>query len=242
MKLLYTALSGAEQSQTAMAIRANNLANINTNGFKADLERAAAYQIEGEGYQTRYLSQSEQAGTDFSSGALEKTGRDLDIAIQGQGYIAVQTPGGKEAYTRAGSITLDSDGQAFINGNAVISDGGALSLPEYQHLEIGNDGTVTVIPLGGGAQMQVGQIKLIKPEMGDMIKGQDGLLHMKNGGGANQSDEVALVAGFLEGSNVNAVTELVSSMTVNRQFEFQIKMMKTADTIAKVGNKLVSGA
>lgn len=242
MKLLYTALSGAEQSQTAMAIRANNLANVNTNGFKADLERAAAYQISGEGYQTRYLSQSEQAGTNFSSGALEKTGRDLDIAIQGEGYIAVRTQGGKEAYTRAGSITLDSDGQASINGNAVISDGGALTLPEYQHLEIGNDGTVSIIPLGGGAQMQIGQIKLIKPEVNEMIKGQDGLLHMKNGGGAELSDEVNLVSGFLEGSNVNAITELVSSMTVNRQFEFQIKMMKTADTLAKTGNKLVSGA
>lgn len=240
MKLLYTALSGAEQSQTAMNIRANNLANVNTNGFKADIDRAVAYKIEGAGYETRYLSQSAASGTNFTAGKLEKTGRSLDIAIQGEGYIAVQTPGGAEAYTRAGSMTLDSEGRAFINGNAVVADGAQLTFPEYQSLEIGSDGTVTAITLGG-AQVQVGQIKLIKPEAGSMVKGQDGLLHLKAGAVGNQAADVALVSGFLEGSNVNAVTELVSSMMVNRQFELQIKMMKTADTLAQKGNQLISG-
>jgi flagellar basal-body rod protein FlgF len=241
MKLLYTALSGAEQSQTAMNIRANNLANVNTNGFKADIDRAVAYKIEGAGYETRYLSQSAESGTNFTAGELEKTGRSLDIAIQGEGYIAVQTPGGAEAYTRAGSMTLDSEGRASINGNAVVADGAQLTFPEYQSIEIGSDGTVTAIPLGGGAQVQVGQIKLIKPEAGSMVKGQDGFLHLKTGGVGNQAEDVALVSGFLEGSNVNAVTELVSSMMVNRQFELQIKMMKTADTLAQKGNQLISG-
>jgi len=242
MKLLYTALSGAEQSQTAMNIRANNLANINTNGFKADLDRAVAYKIEGVGYETRYLSQGAQSTTNFAAGDLEHTGRKLDIAIQGEGFISVQMPSGAEAYTRAGSMTLDSEGRAFINGNAVVADGAQLTLPEYQSVEIGNDGTVTAIPLGGGAQVQVGQIKLVKPDAGNMVKGQDGLLHLKTGGVGNQSEDVALVSGFLEGSNVNAVTELVSSMMVNRQFEFQIKMMKTADTLGQQGNKLIAGA
>lgn len=171
MKLLYTALSGAEQSQTAMNIRANNLANVNTNGFKADIARAVAYKIEGAGYATRYLSQSTASGTNFAAGELEKTGRSLDIAIQGEGYIAVQTPGGAEAYTRAGSMTLDSEGRAFINGNAVVADGAQLTFPEYQSIEIGSDGTVTAITLGG-AQVQVGLIKLIKPEAGSMRKGR----------------------------------------------------------------------
>ena len=240
MKLLYTALSGAEQSQTAMNIRANNLANVNTNGFKADIDRAVAYKIEGVGYETRYLSQSAASGTNFAAGELEKTGRSLDIAIQGEGYIAVQTPGGAEAYTRAGSMTLDSEGRAFINGNAVVADGAQLTFPEYQSIEIGSDGTVTAITLGG-AQIQVGLIKLIKPEAGSMVKGQDGLLHLKTGAVGNQAEDVALVSGFLEGSNVNAVTELVASMMVNRQFELQIKMMKTADTLAQKGNQLISG-
>ncbi|WP_293134728.1 flagellar basal body rod protein FlgF [Moritella sp.] len=240
MKLLYTALSGAEQSQTAMNIRANNLANVNTNGFKADIDRAVAYKIEGVGYETRYLSQSAASGTNFAAGELEKTGRSLDIAIQGEGYIAVQTPGGAEAYTRAGSMTLDSEGRAFINGNAVVADGAQLTFPEYQSIEIGSDGTVTAITLGG-AQIQVGLIKLIKPEAGSMVKGQDGLLHLKTGAVGNQAEDVALVSGFLEGSNVNAVTELVASMMVNRQFELQIKMMKTADTLAQKGNQLING-
>ena len=240
MKLLYTALSGAEQSQTAMNIRANNLANVNTNGFKADIDRAVAYKIEGAGYETRYLSQSAASGTNFAAGELEKTGRSLDIAIKGEGYIAVQTPGGAEADTRAGSMTLDNEGRAFINGNAVVADGAQLTFPEYQSIEIGSDGTVTAITLGG-AQVQVGLIKLIKPEAGSMVKGQDGLLHLKTGAVGNQAEDVALVSGFLEGSNVNAVTELVASMMVNRQFELQIKMMKTADTLAQKGNQLISG-
>ncbi|CAM3212637.1 flagellar basal body rod protein FlgF [Moritella viscosa] len=240
MKLLYTALSGAEQSQTAMNIRANNLANVNTNGFKADIDRAVAYKIEGAGYETRYLSQGAASGTNFTAGELEKTGRSLDIAIQGEGYIAVQTPGGAEAYTRAGSMKLDSEGRASINGNAVLADGAQLTFPEYQSIEIGSDGTVTAITLGG-AQVQVGQIKLIRPEAGSMMKGQDGFLHLKAGAVGNQAEDVVLVSGFLEGSNVNAVTELVSSMKVNRQFELQIKMMKTADTLAQKGNQLING-
>jgi len=240
MKLLYTALSGAEQSQTAMNIRANNLANVNTNGFKTDIDRAVAYKIEGAGYETRYLSQGAASGTNFTAGELEKTGRSLDIAIQGEGYIAVQTPGGAEAYTRAGSMKLDSEGRASINGNAVLADGAQLTFPEYQSIEIGSDGTVTAITLGG-AQVQVGQIKLIRPEAGSMMKGQDGFLHLKAGAVGNQAEDVVLVSGFLEGSNVNAVTELVSSMKVNRQFELQIKMMKTADTLAQKGNQLING-
>jgi len=240
MKLLYTALSGAEQSQTAMSIRANNLANVNTNGFRADIDRAVAYKIEGVGYETRYLSQSVASGTNFTAGDLDKTSRSLDIAIQGEGYIAVQTPGGAEAYTRAGSMTLDSEGRASINGNAVVADGAQLTFPEYQSIEIGSDGTVTAITLGG-EPVQVGRIKLIRPDAGSMVKGLDGLLHLKTGAAGNQADDVALVSGFLEGSNVNAVAELVSSMMVNRQFELQIKMMKTADTLAQKGNQLING-
>ncbi|WP_274055315.1 flagellar basal body rod protein FlgF [Thalassomonas actiniarum] len=242
MELLYTALSGAKQAQTSMTIRANNLANVNTTGFRADLERTAAYQVDGYGFNTRYMSQSEQAGTNFTSGQLQETGRTLDVAIQGEGYLAVQAPSGQEAYTRAGNIMVDGDGQAFINGNPVLADGGQLILPEYQQITIGKDGTVSVIPLGGGAQIEAGQITLVKPDNTAMTKGQDGLLYLKNGAQAPVSDEVELVSGFLESSNVNAVTELVSSMAVNRQFELQIKMMKTADTLAQSGNKLISGS
>lgn len=242
MELLYTALSGAKQTQTSMAIRANNLANVNTTGFRADLERTAAYQVDGYGFNTRYMSQSEQAGTNFTSGQLQETGRTLDVAIQGEGYLAVQSPTGQEAYTRAGNIMIDGEGQAFINGNPVLADGGQLVLPEYQQITIGKDGTVSVIPLGGGAQIEAGQITLVKPDNTTMTKGRDGLLYLKNGAQAPASDEVELVSGFLESSNVNAVTELVSSMAVNRQFELQIKMMKTADTLAQSGNKLISGS
>ena len=242
MELLYTALSGAKQTQTAMTIRANNLANVNTTGFRADLERTAAYQVDGYGFETRFMSQSEQAGTNFASGQLQTTGRALDVAIQGEGFLTVQSATGQEAYTRAGNMMVNGDGLVSINGNPVLTDGAQLVLPEYQKVTVGNDGTVSVIPLGGGAQIEVGQITLVKPENSAMTKGSDGLLYLKSGAQAQASDEVTLASGFLEGSNVNAVSELVSSMAVNRQFELQIKMMKTADTIAQSGNKLISGA
>ena len=243
MQLLYTALSGAKQSQVAMAIRANNLANVSTTGFKADLQRSIAYKLDGYGFNTRYMSQSQKAGTDFTPGPLQKTGRSLDVAIQGPGYLTVTTPGGQEAYTRVGNLMVDGDGLVTTaNGYPLMTTSGQLSIPEYQQLDLGHDGTVSIVPLGGGAQMEVGQLKLVSPDIAGLSKGQNGLFHLANGARAEQDEQVNLVAGFLEGSNVNAVHELIASMAVNRQFELQVKMMKTADTLAQQGNKLVAGS
>lgn len=242
MQLLYTALSGAKQNQVAMEIRANNLANVSTTGFKADLERSVAYQLEGYGFETRIMSQSQKAGTNFSPGQLQATGRSLDLAIQGQGYLTVATENGQQAYTRAGNLLVDGNGAVTINGRPLLTDAGPLVLPEYQQVDFGNDGIVSIVPQGGGAQIEVGQIKLVSPDISGLTKGQDGLFRLANNAVAEQSEQVNIVAGFLESSNVNAVHELISSMAVNRQFEMQIKMMKTADTLAQQGNKLVGGA
>ncbi len=242
MQLLYTALSGAKQNQIAMQIRANNLANVSTTGFKADLERTVAFQLEGYGFETRQMSQSQKAGTDFAQGQLQSTGRSLDLAIQGEGFLTVAGEDGQQAYTRSGNLMVGAQGEVTINGRAVLTMGGPLVLPEYQQIEFGRDGTVSVIPQGGGAQIEVAQLQLVSPDIANLTKGQDGLFRLADNAIAGQDEQVQLVSGFLESSNVNAVHELVSSMAVNRQFELQIKMMKTADTIAQVGNKLVGGS
>ena len=240
-KLIYTAMSGAEHTRLAQQIRANNLANINTTGFRADFERVSAAAIDGAGYQSRVMAREEQAGSNFTPGPLMQTGRKLDLAIRGEGFFTVQTADGQEAYTRAGNFTVDTEGKLLLNERPVMSDGGEIVLPEYRSLTIGRDGTISVTPPGGGAKLEAGKLKLVQPETKNLVKGADGLFRQKQGGVADASDQVVVASGFLEGSNVNAVDELVNSMELTRSFELQVRLMKSADEQARLGAKLISG-
>lgn len=240
-KLIYTAMSGAEHTLLAQQIRANNLANINTTGFRADYERVSAAAIDGAGYQSRVMAREEQAGSNFTPGPLMQTGRTLDLAIRGEGFFTVQTADGQEAYTRAGNFTVDTEGKLLLNERPVMSDGGEIVLPEYRSLTIGRDGTISITPPGGGAKLEAGKLKLVQPETKDLVKGTDGLFRQKQGGVAEASDQVVVASGFLEGSNVNAVDELVNSMELTRSFELQVRLMKSADEQARLGAKLISG-
>lgn len=240
-KLIYTAMSGAQHTLLAQQIRANNLANVNTTGFRADFERVSAAAIAGPGFPSRVMAREEQAGSDFTSGALMQTGRKLDVAIRGQGFLTVQTADGQEAYTRAGNLTVDGEGKLTLNGRPVMGDGGEIVLPEYRTLSFGKDGTISITPPGGGARLEAGRLKLVQPELKDLQKGEDGLFRQKLGGELESSDQVVLASGFLEGSNVNAVNELVSSMDLSRNFELQVRLMKSADEQARLGAKLISG-
>lgn len=149
-KLIYTAMSGAQHTLMAQQIRANNLANVNTAGFRADFERVSAYALTGDGYQSRVMAKEEMAGTNFKAGPLMQTGRKLDVAIRGEGFLAVQTPDGKEAYTRAGNLEADADGLLTLNGRPVLGEGGELVLPAYRDISFGKDGTLSITPPGGG--------------------------------------------------------------------------------------------
>lgn len=239
---IYTAMSGALRSLNAQRIHANNLANVGTSGFRADFERAEAYQIEGPGFASRHLSSPQAAGSDFSTGRLETTGRNLDIGIRGPGFIAVQTQGGQEAYTRAGHMELDAQGQLRINGNPVLGEDGPLEIPEYRDISIGEDGTISVLPPDGNAILEVGQIKRVNPAATELRKGSDGLFRLIDGVAAPLDDEVLVLAGHLEGANVSAVDEMVSTMALSRSFEMQVKMMKTADELSAAGSRLVRGS
>jgi flagellar basal-body rod protein FlgF len=197
--------------------------------------------VAGPGHATRYLALEMAAGSDFAPGRMETTGRNLDVGIRGDGFIAVQTPNGEEAYTRAGNFQLDAEGRLIVNGNPVLGEGGPLVIPEFRDLSIGEDGTITVVPPDGNATLEVGRIKLVKPDVAQLGKGDDGLFRLAGGGAAAADDGVLLASGHLEGANVNAVDAMVDTMALSRTFEMQIRMMKTADELSAAGSRLVRG-
>jgi len=240
-RLIHTAVSGAELAQTALRITANNLANVNTVGFKADMEQAKALQVTGEGFRTRFQAQLQPVATDLSAGAVMETGRDLDLAVSSEGLIAVADADGNEAYTRAGELQVGADGRLTVHGYAVQGLGGDIQLPEFGDIDISADGTLNLLPVGGGVIEQDERIKLVSARDVVLVKGDDGLLRAKDGNPLEQDPAVTVRSGVLEGSNVNAVEEMVSTLNISRQFELNLKMMKTADELAVSGNKLISG-
>lgn len=239
-RLIHTAVSGAELAQTALRITANNLANINTVGFKADMEQARAMQITGEGFRTRFQAQLMPVSTDLSAGAVMETGRDLDITVSDRGLIAVQDADGNEAYTRAGELQVAADGSLMVHGFSVVGGGGPIVLPEFGDIDISADGTLNLLPVGGGVIEQDERIKLVSANNVVLVKGEDGLFRAEDGNPLDADLTVTVRSGALEGSNVNAVEQMVNTMNISRQFEMNIQMMKAADELAVSGNKLIS--
>ncbi|MFR0688425.1 flagellar basal-body rod protein FlgF [Enterobacterales bacterium AE_CKDN230030158-1A_HGKHYDSX7] len=232
-RMLYVAMSGASQNTLAMQAHANNLANISTSGFRRDFEQARAMPVFGDSFPARVYAMSERPATDFTAGALQETGRDLDIAAKGDAWIAVQAPDGGEAYVRTGSLEIDALGQLRTgNGMPVIGNGGPIAVPPEEKIDIGADGTITVRGLGNqpNALATVDRIKLVTPDPKQLEKGADGLIRLKAGQGAPQADaNASLQSGVLEASNVNAVEEMTSILALSRQFELHVKMMRTAE-------------
>jgi flagellar basal-body rod protein FlgF len=232
-RMLYIAASGAKQNLNALAVRGNNLANAATDGFKADMEQARSMQAFGEGLPSRVFAMTEIASQNFDQGALKTTGRDLDIAIEGKGWIAVQDDDGNEAYTRRGNLNITATGTLETsNGYMVMGDGGPITLPvPLEKIEIGRDGTITIKPQGAPANAleDVDRIKLVNPANPDISKGKDGLYRRKDGNTEDAAAEVTIVSGALESSNVNSVGEMTSLINLQRQFELQVKLMKKAE-------------
>ncbi|HID45556.1 MAG TPA: flagellar basal-body rod protein FlgF [Chromatiaceae bacterium] len=231
-RMLYIAMSGAREIMTSQAVNTNNLANASTTGFRADMESFLSQPVQGPGYPDRVYATIGGAGVDLSGGAIQSTGRELDVAIKGEGWIAVQAPDGSEAYTRAGDLQVDSFGILTTGaGYPVLGEGGPIAVPPNGKLDIGSDGTITVQPLGQGinALAIVDRIKLVNPSPSALNKGEDGLMRLRGGALAEADAAVQLVSGAIESSNVNAVESMVRMIELARQFETQIKMMKTAE-------------
>jgi flagellar basal-body rod protein FlgF len=243
-KALYIAMTGAKHNMLAQTNHANNLANVNTNGFKADMAQARSMPVYyGEGLPTRAYALTENNATDFRPGPLMTTGRDLDIAIEGEGFIAVQAEDGLEAYTRSGALYVDSVGILRSgNGLPVLGEGGPVALPPSDKIEIARDGTISVVPQGQrpDALVQIDRIRLVNPALDTMEKFADGLIRPRDPAQQVVADaQVTLVSGHLEGSNVNAVNELTSMLSLARQYEMNVKVMKTVQENSEASTRMM---
>ena len=237
-RLIYLAMSGAKATMQRQDTLANNLANVSTVGFRAELAAFRAVPVEGSGASTRVFALESTPGYDASPGQVSATGRKLDVAMAGSAWLAVQALDGTEAYTRFGSLDLNAEGNLVTSsGLTVIGDGGPISLPPETEASIASDGSVTATDTRGRSNV-VGKLKLVTPE-GALTRGSDGLF--RAGDGDLAADPAARVQdGALEGSNVSAVETMVEMIAAARQFEAQMKSLTTAESNDKSASQLLA--
>lgn len=242
-RLIYTAMTGAKHVFMQQAGNANNLANASTIGFKAQEHRFRAVPVLGEGMPTRAFTVDASVQDVFDEGPVMFTGRNLDVTVEGRGWLAVQLPDGSEAYTRAGSLDVNANGLLQTkSGYNVVGDGGPINIPPDNNIEIAPDGTVSVVPTYGTPNNSnaIGRLKLVNPPEADLQRGADGLFRLKSGQSADADTNVRVSSGSLEGSNVNVTDAMVNLISLSRQFEMQIKMLQTADTNAQKADQILA--
>jgi flagellar basal-body rod protein FlgF len=241
-KMLYVAMSGAKETLRAQAANSHNLANANTTGFRADLSAFQSRAVTGPGYASRVYATNSSTGWDDTTGAQISTGRNLDIAVKGAGFIAVQDRDGNEAYTRAGDLHIDPNGQLLnATGHPVLGDSGAISVPPNQSLSIAPDGTLSIVPLGQtpNTTATVARIKLVNAPSTSLERGADGLFRASDGSSLQSDADVQVTSGSLESSNVNAADAMMNMIELSRRFELQVKAMRTAEDDGASSTKLL---
>lgn len=242
-RLIYTAMTGAKHILEQQATTSHNLANATTTGFRAQLDSFRAVPILGDGMPTRAFVVDATVGTDFSTGALQNTGRELDVAIQGKGWLAVQKDDGSEAYTRHGSLKISENGVLQTqSGLSVMGDGGPITIPPEVSIAIAKDGTISTIPTGSkpNAVQVIGRLKMVNPAEDNLVRGDDGLFKTKDGAPADADAAVTVAGGMLEGSNVNVVEAMVSMINLARQFEMQMKLLTNAESNATKASQILT--
>ncbi len=242
-RLIYTAMTGASHTMQQQASVAQNLANINTPGFRASIDSFRSVPLVGEGLPTRTFVVDSTSGTDFTPGVMQSTGRTLDVAIDGKGWIAVQDANGNEAYTRNGSLQVQADGVLTTrNGMTVAGESGPITIPPDTEVTIAKDGTISTVPTTNqkNSVIVIGRIKMTNPPEDQLVRGEDGLFRTRNGVAADADANVTVVSGSLESSNVNMVDSMVNMITLARQFDMQMKLLTTAGDNAKQASSLLS--
>jgi flagellar basal-body rod protein FlgF len=242
-RLIYTAMTGAKHALEQQATSSHNLANATTTGFRAQIDQFRAVPVQGAALSTRAFVVDSTSGSDFRGGAIQHTGRELDVAVQGDGWIAVQAADGSEAYTRNGSLKLDENGVLLTrDGLAVMGDGGQLSIPPGRNVAVAKDGTISLVPDGSAATgvTSIGRMKLVNPAGADLVRGDDGLFRLKDGNAADADPKVSVISGALESSNVNVVDEMVNMISLARQFDMHMKLLEHAENNDNKAAQLLS--
>jgi flagellar basal-body rod protein FlgF len=242
-RLIYIAMNGAKHTLERQAVTANNLANLSTTGYKAQVPAFRALPVVGEGARTRVFTVDSTIGADLRQGPMVQTGRRLDVAVDGPGWIAVQGKDGREAYTRAGELQMSANGLLQTRtGLTVRGESGPITIPPNNDVTIGKDGTVSVVPTDNipNTVNIVGRIKLVNPPEKDLVRGDDGLFRLKSGRPAPADANVQLTTGVVEGSNVSMIDALVDMISQARHYETQIKLLQTAETNSKQWDQVMS--
>ena len=242
-RLIYVAMTGASHIMVQQAAVTQNLANVNTTGYKAQQDSFRALPVMGDGTPTRVFAVNSTVGSDFNPGVIQTTGRDLDVSVQGKGWIAVQGTDGREAYTRSGSLEINVNGLLQTrDGLNVLGDGGPISIPPDSALTIAKDGTVSSVSTSepGGSVVVLGRIKLVNPDDKGLIRGDDGLFRMSSGGPAPADENVQVASGTLESSNGNTSESMVNMINLSRQFDMQMKLLQNAENNASKATQLLT--
>jgi flagellar basal-body rod protein FlgF len=246
-RLIYTAMTGASQTLNRQAAVAHNLANVASSGYRAEEHRLRAVQVQSnaqqKGLATRAFVVDASTHTNFTPGPMMVTGRPLDVAVQGAGWLAVQLADGSEAYTRNGSFEINVNGVVQTrSGLTVLGDGGAISIPPEVKISVGLDGTISALPESGAQNTVsvVGRFKLVNPPETDLVRGDDGLFRLRDGSAAPADERITVASGTLEGSNVNPAEQMVTMISLARQFEMQMKVLSAADANDRAATQILA--
>jgi flagellar basal-body rod protein FlgF len=242
-RLIYTAMTGAKHILEQQATTSHNLANATTTGFRAQLDSFRAVPVISEGLPTRAFVVDATVGTNFASGTIHHTGNGLDVAVHGKGWFTVQLEDGTEGYTRSGNFKLSESGVLQTqSGITVMGDGGPISVPPDIVVSVAKDGTVSGVSTNTTPSIvsALGRLKLVNPPESDLVRGDDGLFRAKDGNSFEADDQVTVVGGATEGSNVNVAEAMVTMITLARHFEMQMNLLKNAETNAAKADQILS--
>lgn len=240
-RLIYTAMTGAKGTMDQQAAVSHNLANATSTGFRTEMHKLRAVEVQTEAMRSRAFVVDASVATDFSTGPLQFTGRPYDVAIEGKGWLTVQMPDGSEAYTRDGSLEVSPNGVLQTrSGLPVVGDGGPITLPPDAEISVGPDGTISAKEPGQNVINVVDRFKLVNPPEAQLVRGEDGLFRAQDGAAQAADETVKIAGGYLEGSNVNVVEQMVTMISLGRQFEMQTRMLQTAEENDRAGTRILS--
>jgi flagellar basal-body rod protein FlgF len=241
-RLVHTSLSALRAAMARQTATANNLANANTVGFRAEMASSRALWIRGPGLESRAPTSEEVVSADMHAGAITETGRDLDIALQGDAMLAVQADNGDEAYTRRGDLQLSESGVLTTgDGHPVLGDSGPITIPPADSMRISDDGVIWIVPRGGDPNVpqQVDRLKLATPAGSQVLKGVDNLFRVPNGGALPSDPQARIIPHSLEGSNVQATQALIDMVDASRSWDMQLRLISTAKELDTSGADLM---